>query len=158
LRRTWPARWNKGPGFRLLYLQDQEKEASMNAARLSGSLILAAALLSAPSVAQNGSGERIRRIVIYGNDPCPRASAGDIIVCARRREQERYRIPQEFRDDGNDPESQSWAARASALEYVGRSGIQSCSTVGPGGFTGCWAEIMRAARSDRRVSEDEPGR
>ena len=130
----------------------------MKAALLSPMVVLAAATAVTPAVAQNG--ERVTRLVVYGSDPCPRAAPdGDIVVCARRPEQERYRIPEALRDtDNGDPENQSWAARASALEYVGRTGIQSCSTVGPGGFTGCWAEIMRAARSERRVSEDAPGR
>ena len=97
--------------------------------------------------------ERITRIVVYGNDPCPRGSGEDVVICARRPSTERYRVPREFREDGmkDDPESTSWAMNAQSLEYAGRSGIQSCSTVGPGGFTGCWAEMMRAARNDRRV-------
>ena len=124
--------------------------------------ILAAAAASAvglaPAAAQEG--ERVSRVVIYGNDPCPRATEGnDIVICARRPETERYRIPRELRDDAadDDPESISWAVRAQSLEYAGRTGIQSCSTVGPGGFTGCWAELMRAAREERRT-EGEAGR
>ena len=119
----------------------------------------AAALLPAPADAQGQ--ERIRRLVVYGSDPCPRAANGDeIVICARRPETERYRIPQELRDqaDEDDPESTSWAVRAEALEYVGRTGIQSCSTVGPGGVSGCWNELVRAWRKDRRTGDGEPGR
>ena len=129
----------------------------------AGALALAAAVSSAPAHSQaRTEAERISRVVIYGNDPCPRATtSGDIVICARRPETERYRIPEGLRDEGtaDDPESTSWAARAESLEYVGRTGIQSCSTVGAGGFTGCWAEMMRAAREERRQSpEGEPGR
>lgn len=116
------------------------------------------ALLPAPADAQD---EKVRRLVIYGKDPCPRAENGDdIVICARRPETERYRIPKELRDSAtaDDPESTSWAARAEALEYVGRAGIQSCSTVGPGGVSGCWNEMVRASRKDRRTGEGEPGR
>ncbi|HEX8262150.1 MAG TPA: hypothetical protein VF547_04685, partial [Allosphingosinicella sp.] len=68
-------------------------------------------------------------------------------------------IPPELRDDtSDDPESTSWAARAEALEYVGRTGIQSCSTVGPGGASGCWNELVRAWRQERRQGDGEPGR
>ena len=105
--------------------------------------------------------ERIRRLIVYGNDPCPRGADGEIVVCARRPETERYRVPEEFRDDGtaDDPESQSWAVRAQSIEYVGRSGVQSCSTVGPGGFTGCFEQMLRAARNERRAnSENAPER
>lgn len=120
----------------------------------------AAALVPVPAAAQGAQQERIRRLVVYGRDPCPRAANGeDIVVCARRPETERYRIPPELRDDtSNDPESTSWAARAEALEYVGRSGIQSCSTVGPGGVSGCWNELVRAWRKERRTGDGEPGR
>jgi hypothetical protein len=120
--------------------------------------VAAAAAAAAPGAAQTAS-ERITRIVVYGTDPCPRGSGDDVVICARRPETERYRVPRELRDDElkDDPESTSWAARAESLEFAGRGGIQSCSTIGPGGFTGCWAELMRAARNDRRV-EGEPGR
>jgi hypothetical protein len=116
----------------------------------------AAAFLPAEAPAQNR--ERVTRVVIYGNDPCP-VSESTIIVCARRPDKERYRIPRELRDtaDANDPSNQAWASRSQSLEVAGRTGPQSCTTVGPGGFTGCWAELMRAARGDRRV-EGEPGR
>lgn len=134
-----------------------------------GALVAAAAFVPLALPAQEialpapaGSEEPVVRVVVYGNDPCPAARAAEeIIVCARRPDSERYRVPRELRDEAavDDPENVSWAARAESLEYVGRTGIQSCSTVGPGGFTGCWAEMMRAARRDRRAAPgDEPGR
>jgi hypothetical protein len=130
----------------------------MKAALFLAAAASLAALAPAPAGAQQ---ERIRRLVVYGSDPCPRAANGDeIVVCARRPETERYRIPRELRDQASedDPESTSWAARAEALEYVGRTGIQSCSTVGPGGVSGCWNELVRAWRNDRRTGDGEPGR
>jgi hypothetical protein len=114
----------------------------------------AAVLPAAPAAAQS---PRVTRVVIYGNDPCP-VSENEIIVCARRPDKERYRIPEPLRGDPNDPANRNWADRAESLEYMGRTGPQSCSTVGPGGFTGCWAEMMRAARGDRRTGEGAPGR
>jgi hypothetical protein len=135
-------------------------KAALSLATLAAAAAAATTLVPAPAGAQAGQ-ERIRRIIVYGRDPCPRASNGDeIVVCARRPETERYRIPRELRDQAadNDPESTSWAARAEALEYVGRSGIQSCSTVGPGGVSGCWNELVRAWRKDRATGDGEPGR
>ena len=128
-------------------------------AALTLAALTAASALAFPAVAQEQPPrERIARIVVYGNDPCPNIEGSDdIVICARRPETERYRIPPELRADDNDPESMSWAERAQSLEFVGRTGIQSCSTVGPGGFTGCWAEMKRAARNDRRI-EGEAGR
>ena len=102
--------------------------------------------LAGTASAQN---ERVNRVIVYGNDPCPQGSNGEIVVCARRPNNDRYRIPEELRGEGQ-PESESWAARAESLETVGDTGIQSCSTVGPGGFTGCWAEMMRQHRQAKR--------
>jgi hypothetical protein len=123
---------------------------------LAGAAV-AAGLAAAPAAAQD-TGRRITRIVIYGNDPCP-VSESEIIVCARRPDNERYRIPEGLRGPSpDDPASQSWADRAESLEYVGRTGPQSCSPVGPGGFTGCWNQLMRTARGERARNSGEPGR
>ncbi|MBA3678283.1 MAG: hypothetical protein H0W74_12935 [Sphingosinicella sp.] len=105
--------------------------------------------LAGMASAQSGSSDRVKKVIVFGNDPCPAGSNGEIVVCARRPDNDRYRIPEEFRGEGR-AESESWAARAESLETVGATGIQSCSTVGPGGFTGCWAEMMRQAKRDRR--------
>jgi len=98
-------------------------------------------------------GRRVSQLIVYGADPCPPSTSEEIVVCARRSEDERYRIPEPLREQGQ-RRAESWAAQARSLEYVGRTGIQSCSTVGPGGFTGCWAEMMRQAREDRRTNPE----
>lgn len=107
--------------------------------------------LVAPAAAQ--SGERIKRVIVYGREACPRGSGDEIVICGRRPESERFRIPRELREPSDNPENTSWAVRARSLEYVGRAGTQSCSTVGPGGFTGCWEQMMRQAREERRQAE-----
>ncbi len=126
------------------------------------SLAAAAALAALPAEAQNRNSraDRITRVVVFGNQPCPRGADGEIVICGRRPAQERFRIPEALRDDaaGDDPESVSWAARSESLEYAGRTGIQSCSPVGPGGNSGCLAELIRAARGERTTGEGEPGR
>ena len=99
--------------------------------------------------------QRIRQVVVYGSEPCPRGRGDEIVICARRPSSERYRIPREVRDRTRLPggASTSWAARARSLETVGRTGTQSCSTVGPGGFTGCWEQMMNAHRAARQEDE-----
>ena len=94
---------------------------------------------------------RVNQLIVYGTDPCP-VSADEITVCARRPEADRYRIPEPLRDREG-PASNSWANRALELQYVGRSGIQSCSTVGPGGATGCLAQLIDQARAERRGAD-----
>lgn len=100
--------------------------------------------------AQTNTQERLRQVIVYGNDPCPAGVGGEVVVCARRPDADRYRIPENLREGERVRGGESWAARAESLETVGDTGIQSCSTTGPGGFTGCWAEMMRQARQARR--------
>ena len=132
----------------------------MRNALLALALSGAAIIGPAPAAAQTDPDTRITRVVVYGADPCPRGADGDIVICARRRDDQHYRIPEALRDgvSADDPDSISWAAQAESLEYVGRTGIQSCSTVGPGGSTGCWAELMRAARDERAAAGETPRR
>src|SRR5688572_13602915 len=88
----------------------------------------AAALPAGPAFAQEPvDGARVNQVIVYGDDPCPQSGADEIIVCARKPEAERFRIPENLRDDPNAPINNAWANRAEALEYVGRSGTDSCS-------------------------------
>ena len=98
-------------------------------------------------------GERINTLIVYGDDPCPPSTEEEIIVCARKPEGERYRIPEDLRDDPNDPRNESWSEKATELQYVGRTGIGSCSPVGPGGASGCFNDIVRRAREERASSD-----
>ena len=95
-------------------------------------LALAAGLVPAvPALAQNG--EKV--LVIYGNDRCPTTKAGEeVVVCARRPEADRYRIPSELRSGTLAPADQPWAARAASVSSVGGEiGSPTCSNVGGGG-------------------------
>src|SRR3546814_6284073 len=65
---------------------------------------------------------KINQLIVYGDDPCPESNADQITVCARKGENERFRIPEALREDPNAPGNESWTNRAVAMEYVGRSG------------------------------------
>ncbi len=106
-------------------------------------------LPAAPAAAQ--SGEKI--LIVYGDDPCPTSNGEEIVVCARKPEGERYRIPEELREAAKDKAPPSWSERARNLEYVGRSGTNSCTPEGPGGWTGCWSKLMREAREERKARD-----
>jgi hypothetical protein len=113
-------------------------------------LAAAASAQTPPPPAQAGPDDtRVNQLIVYGEDACPQSTADEIIVCARKPESERYRIPEVLRSDPNAPVNQSWANRATEMQYVGRTGIGSCSTVGPGGMTGCYNELVRQARAER---------
>ena len=124
---------------------------------LAAAAASAAALAAAPGTAQPSAPSpdpKISQVIIYGNDPCPKGDEDTIVVCARKPEGERYRIPENLRGNPNAPQNQSWAERATELQYVGRTGIGSCSTVGPGGMTGCFNDLVRTARAERRTRDE----
>jgi hypothetical protein len=109
------------------------------------------AVLPAPALAQN----RISEIIVYGNDPCPRSTDDQVVVCARRPEADRYRIPEKFRPSGPPQARESWANKAKALETAGATGTFSCSPVGPGGYTGCLTQVINQARRERQQEAEE---
>ncbi|HEV2568481.1 hypothetical protein [Sphingomonas sp.] len=113
---------------------------------IAATLLAPLSLPSAPAVAQRNTNEQV--LVIFGDDTCPRDT-----ICVRRSEGERYRIPQELRRIEPSAQSNSWAARARSMEYVGASGTNSCTPSGAGGWTGCYAQMLRQAREERRARE-----
>ena len=121
--------------------------AMTGAAALAGGL----AVSSQPAAAQ----ANIAEIVVYGTDPCPRSTDDAVVVCARRPESERYRIPEKYRPSGPRQAGQSWTNKAKVLETVGNTGTFSCSPVGPGGYTGCLTQVINQARNERREQNQQ---
>ena len=109
--------------------------------------------IPAPGMAQAQS--NVAEVIVYGNDPCPRSTDDQVVVCARRPETERYRIPQKYRPSGPRQETEAWARKSRVLETVGSTGINSCSPVGPGGYTGCLTQVIREAREQRQQSNED---
>ena len=122
---------------------------------LAASAAAAALAAASPASAQQAPADpKISQVIVYGDDPCPAGTDDTIVICAKKPESERYRIPEEFRGNRNAPEAQSWATRATELQYVGRTGIGSCSPVGPGGMIGCYNDLVRTARAERAGSDE----
>jgi len=116
-------------------------------------LTLAAAVATLP-VAEPASAQRVNEIIVYGTDPCPRSTDDEVVVCARKPEGERFRIPERLRQGGSLQSRQAWANRAIAFETYGKTGINSCSPVGPGGFTGCSQQLINQAFKERREESE----
>jgi hypothetical protein len=116
------------------------------------SLTLATAALILPTLAipTPALAQRVNEIIVYGTDPCPRSTDDEVVVCARKPESERFRIPEKLRQGGSLQSRQAWANRAIAFETYGKSGINSCSPVGPAGFTGCSQQLVSQAFKERR--------
>ncbi|HVJ71684.1 MAG TPA: hypothetical protein VM531_09300 [Sphingomicrobium sp.] len=116
------------------------------------SLTLATAALILPTLAvpTPALAQRVNEIIVYGTDPCPRSTDDEVVVCARKPESERFRIPENLRQGGSLQSRQAWANRAIAFETYGKTGINSCSPVGPAGFTGCSQQLVSQAFKERR--------
>ena len=113
--------------------------------------LAAAALVAgfaAPSAFAQTANDRVNEIIVYGTDPCPRSTDDEVVVCKRVGEEERYRIPERLREGGTLQERTAWAKKVRSIERVGRTGIQSCSPVGPAGYTGCMEQMIRDAREE----------
>jgi len=119
-------------------------------------LALAATIIGlapAPAAAQDDAGDRVNTVIIYGEDECPSSAGGEIVVCARLDESERYRIPEALRQS-DDPANEAWTSRVKSFETVGDFGPLSCSPVGLGGELGCTAQMIEQAYAEKRQGSD----
>jgi len=125
---------------------------------LLSAAVAALSLAAAPAYAQDGamvdpSGEKVNQLIVYGDDPCPGSGSGEITVCARKPEEERYRIPEPLRGFDS-PKSDAWANKVQAYETVGKFGTHSCSPVGPGGTLGCTQQLINNAYAEKKNGSD----
>lgn len=116
-------------------------------------------LVAAKPVTKPSDTHSVSTLVVYGNDPCPAGAPGEVVVCARQPESERYRIPKAFRGRTyNAARDGSWAGTAKVLEATSREQLpNSCSANGSGGQTGCWDRFVAEANADRQAqAQDQP--
>jgi len=114
------------------------------------STLLLAALLTAPAApqdagTQDGPPKRVRSILLYGDEKCPKATSPDeVVVCANAGESP-YRIPKRFRNQPDEgAAAQAWTNRVETVERFNRAGLpNSCSPVGTGGQTGCTRAMIQ---------------
>ncbi len=116
-------------------------------------VVAAAALPAAPIAAQDAGAEKVNQLIVYGDDPCPPSTGGEITVCARKDEAERYRIPQILRETSS-PQNEAWNSKVLAYETVGATGTLSCSPVGAGGSLGCTTKLIDAVYAEKREGAD----
>ncbi len=121
--------------------------------RLLALPLFALAVLGAPAAAQDTGGDKVRMVIVYGEDAVPPPQGDEIVVIARLPENDRYRIPEVLRFS-DDPSNMAWARRVERLDMVGAFGSMSCSPAGLGGFTGCTQQLINAAAADRRDGAD----
>lgn len=114
---------------------------------------LAMAACAVPAAAQDSGGDKVRMLIVYGDDKVAPPEGDEIVVVARLPEADRYRIPEALRFS-DDPANMAWARRVEKLEMVGAFGTMSCSPAGAGGFTGCTQQFIDAAYADKREGAD----
>jgi len=126
--------------------------------RLAFALVLAAA--AGPAFAQGATKPdvvetfRTRSITVFGSDPCPTSTNPDeVVVCARRPEEERYRLPNPEPRPGDRVESSNSQRLAETMDVGQAGGTGSCSTVGPGGATGCFVRGATTSRKTARQNQ-----
>ena len=120
----------------------------LGVAALAGGL----APLATPAVAQQAT---TAEVVVYGNDPCPRSTEDQVVVCSRRPETERYRLPKNQQLQGTRQQRQSWAKKSQQLMTVGNTGVGSCSAVGPGGREGCLTQQIQQEKQAAREAQQD---
>jgi hypothetical protein len=128
---------------------------------LRSALLCAAAMAFAsamPARAQDDATPTPSRTIVltvYGADGSPVARSSDeIVVCSRRPESERYRIPRRFRNRGDRPLEIGWGARAMDLEEAQRdTRPNSCSVNGSWGQSGCTQQLIRQWYAERRQAQ-----
>ncbi|GAA4642146.1 hypothetical protein GCM10023115_04010 [Pontixanthobacter gangjinensis] len=120
--------------------------------RIFAAALLASAITAgSPLAAQDGAGDKVNMVIIYGDDACPESTETEITVCARKAEGERFRIPEELRQSDSG-ENVAWAQRVESFETIGASGTLSCSPTGAGGITGCTDAMIKAAYAEKANS------
>ncbi|MCA1956728.1 hypothetical protein [Zymomonas sp.] len=95
--------------------------------------------------------ERVISLVVYGQDQCPKGKGDEIVICARKPESERYRLPKRFRDQPKQKFANSaWGAKVADLERTTSTGIPtSCTTSGSNGISGCYHQFIMDAIAER---------
>lgn len=119
-------------------------------ARIAALALTAAIGFGAFAAAPADAQRRQRTVEVFGDDPDPVAQGDEILIIARRPESDRYRIPTEFREAAQ-ADAVSQEARVDEMVAIGRTGTDSCSPVGPGGFTGCFMRDVQNNRTEKRA-------
>ena len=110
------------------------------------------ALLLAPNLPAETSREVAR-------GECKAVDKDEVIVCADRNRRSRFRLP----DTSGDPFDPAGDTKSVMNERVGWAaegdvGTQSCSPVGPGGWTGCMVKGWKESRDQTQWGKNVPSR
>ena len=105
---------------------------------------MASLLILTMMLAPDLPAEAIRAVAV---GECRAVDRDEIIVCGSRKRDERYRLPDRS-DAPFDPAGEMKSVMNERVGWAaeGDSGTQSCSAVGPGGWTGCMVKKLEIER------------
>ncbi|RSU60575.1 hypothetical protein DAH55_08710 [Sphingomonas koreensis] len=124
-------------------------------------VLMLAALAATPVLAQeadddNAPPQRVRSVLLYGDDQCPKASSEEEVVICSKVGESPYRIPKSLRKSEPTPASTSWKRRAELVDEVNRQVLPgSCSPIGSYGHTGCTIQMLQNWRAERAAQKAE---
>lgn len=89
---------------------------------------------------------------------CDPVDGEEILVCGRRRQSERYRMPD--RDGPFDPAGEMPSVMRERISWAeeGDTGVQSCGAVGPASWTGCKVREWKREREQSQWGKNVPKR
>ncbi|WP_447724963.1 hypothetical protein [Sphingomonas koreensis] len=124
-------------------------------------MLMLAAIAATPVFAQeaedgNEPPQRVRSVLLYGEEQCPKAERDDeVVICAKVGESP-YRIPKSLRKTEPGPGGTSWTRRAELVDEVNRMTLPgSCSPIGSFGHTGCTMQMLQQWRAERTAKKAE---
>lgn len=127
---------------------------------MSGVLTLTL-LFAAPGLSQDGAvpadpPRRVRSVLLYGDESCPKPDGPDeVVICARPGDSP-FRIPKELRKSEPGPEGTSWVRRAELVDEVNRQVLPgSCSPIGSYGQSGCTIRMLQQWKAEQRAKKAE---
>jgi hypothetical protein len=129
-------------------------------------LLVAASLFAAPALAQDkpqsapasdGPPKRVRSILLYGDQQCPKTTdPNEIVVCSTSADSP-YRIPKQFRDKPEEgPKGQAWSQRMNSVMDDSKAGLPgSCSPIGTAAQTGCTMKMLQQYAAEKAAKKRE---
>ena len=100
--------------------------------------------------------QRVRSVTVTGDQPCPKSTDKEIVVCSRASPDEQYRIPPKFRELPHPAANNSWVNRAAMIDDVSREAgnlPNTCSVNGSGGQTGCSQKALEQWQAEMRAKK-----
>ena len=136
--------------------------ALLTPAILASAVLVSLAVLPAHASADTAHADareeapRFISVIVYGEDGCPKEHDGEIVVCARKPEGERYRIPKALRRVPDTIGSQGWGSTVANMDADARQYIPgSCSVFGSNGQTGCTRAMLHQWNLERQLDQQK---